>query len=197
MDISDLSISESNMPLEPKTSHKLEEQIPKELWLKILRYLPYKHILNIISFVSRFFNHLTKDSYLIKELKFGIITKHDFPFVQDVIKRSKGLVKVEFNGFMNAKFLKLVYSLLENNKNMKELIFRHNFYNKIDTSIIAKLGEKIEKLQILGQSDYLTGEHFAKMPNLKVLKTDLKCPDALSNFAKGSEKLQQCVICRM
>ena len=28
------------------------------------------------------------------------------------------------------------------------------------------------------------------MPNLKVLKTDLKCPDALFHFAKGSEKLQ-------
>ena len=171
--------------------HKFEEQLPKELWLKVLGYLPNPDIFKNVSLVSKFFNNLTKDPYLIKDLKIGVITKRNFLNVQALLKRCRNLMKVEFEGFSNAIALKLIPILLERNKNVKELILQQDGATTIDldTSIICELGRNIEKLEI-EPKESLKGKHLAKMPNLKVLKTDLKIPEALFHLAKGCKKLQ-------
>lgn len=173
----------------PKATNNFVKEIPKELWLMILGYLPTSDILKRVSLVSKFFNHLSKDCYLIKTLKIGVITKLDYPFVQALLNRSKGLIKVEFEGFLYAKALQLVSFLLDRNKNVKELIL-HQHHTTIDTSILCELGKNMEKLEILDPKQYLNGQHLAKMPNLKVLKTQLKCPIALFHLAKGCESLE-------
>ena len=171
--------------------HKVEEQIPKELWLKVLGYLPNPDIFKSVSLVSKFFNNLTMDPYLIKVLKIGVVTKHNFQNVQALLKRCRDLMKVEFKDFSNAIALKLIPILLERNKNLKELILLQDNDTLVDfdTSTICELGKNIEKLEI-EPKESLTGKHLAKMPNLKVLKTDLKIPDALFHLAQGCKKLQ-------
>ena len=130
--------------------YKFEDQLPKELWLKVLGYLPNPDIFKSVTLVSKFFNNLTKDPYLIKDLKIGVITKRNFLNVQALLKRCRNLMKVEFEGFSNAIALKLIPILLERNKNVKELILQQDGATTIDldTSIICELGRNIEKLEI-------------------------------------------------
>ena len=101
-----------------------EVQMPNEIWMKIMTYLPSKDFFGSFALVNTHFHRLTLDPSTLKYLQIGDI-KHDFHLkcLMKVVERSKKLKEVEVvAGKKSVEYWNIIVSkTLEINENLESL----------------------------------------------------------------------------
>ena len=87
-----IELSENDVSRGKKLKLKIRTQVPNEIWLKIMKYLPSKDCFGSFALVNKHFHGLTLDPSALKYLQIGDI-KNDLHFekLMKVVKRSKNL----------------------------------------------------------------------------------------------------------
>ena len=174
--------------LEVKSSTQAE--LPDEIWLKIIQYLPTKDLFENFALSCKKLHNLSQDSKAIKSLLLNNInTWSKYESVTKVISKSKGLVQlisIQSEDFVN----ELICQTFVSNPNLRTLNINTKALN-IETIItIAK--SKVEFLDLDLENRELGQDEITALCNIKTLKSLGMNPNnqIISTLAKNSTPIE-------
>ena len=156
--------------------------LPDEIWLKIIQYLPTKDIFGSFALVHKKFDNLTRDSSAVKYLQLRAIdTWSKFESVSKVIAKSKSLIKLKID--LSCDFdNELICQTFRSNPRLKALTINSTFLNIETFNIIVK--SKIEFLDYFVDNE-LSPDEIARLCSIKTL-TKLTLSHIWSKKAKDN-----------
>ena len=180
----------SSQDLELNSSRKVN--LPDEIWLKIIQYLPTKDAFGSFALSCKRFNCLTEDPKAVKYLKMSKID-NDFKFenVMKVVERLNGIVELKINKALGHFVDEVIIQVLKSSPQLKSL--------KTDTkelslkAINLLANSKIEVLELeeieLGSQGISTICNIKTLKSLKMLSYD-RIIISLSNNSVPIEDIQ-------
>ena len=193
--------------LPAQTKPPREVEVPNEIWLKFMNYLPTKDIFRTFALLNKNLNGLTLDSKALKYLSFGRklnYSKSNLDQALAVLKHSTGLVGLTIN--QTDQWKNIVQEVLESDiKSLKSLniITTGSYSTEFPIELIQALNESKIELDTLILTKFIvkpkTMIEISKMKSLKtlsILDTKQKAlnPKVIEAFARNANQLENIEI---
>ena len=146
-----------------------EIDLPDEIWIKIIQYLPTKDMFGSFALACKKFNNHTQDSMAVKYLQLQKINNVVmFVNVLKTIKRSKGIVELKMNRFIRSYANDLICQVLRSSPKLKSLKIKTKELSAGSIRMILK--SKIQVLSLEG-IEHFGSDEINEVCNIKTLKS--------------------------
>ena len=152
-----------------KVNSSREVNLPDEIWLKIIQFLPTKEVFGSFALSCKRFHDLTQDPKAVKYLQLNKID-NDFKFenAMKVVEKSNGIVELKINKVLGHFADELIILALKSSPQLKSLKSDTGILSSKAIQVIANSEIEVLDLEELGP---IGPVGISKLCNIKTLRS--------------------------